>query len=745
MKIIHKKFYEALNFLLVMMGLWACLFLAANFFGSPNDNSLNASNNNSVYKLSTSSVYRNEYNFVNLMGETNEGALLFKKMNGVTYDGNNFFRNYGYSKAPKVNIDVAMEITGMVNRVSVTQTFTNTTDNWQEGIYVFPLPEDAAVDHMRLKIGERVIEGQIKEKKEAKKIYRRAKQTGKKAALTEQERPNIFTTSVANIAPHETVKVEIQFQQITHYDNGAFSVRFPMTVGPRYIPGENLSRNYAGFSSGTGWAYDTDEVIDASRVTPHILHPDRKRKNIVTVKIDLNAGLELERIHSPYHEIEIDKQNNQYYINLRQDSTLANRDFELIWQPNSSDVPKAALFTEEINGYDYGMIMMLPPDVEKAEILNREIIYVIDTSGSMDGESILQAKTALRLSLTRLKPGDYFNIIQFNSLTSSLFHQSQPANQASLLRALNYVNSLRADGGTEMEPALLAALENQERNVGLRQVIFITDGSIGNEQLLFKTIQQRLGRSRLFTIGIGSAPNSHFMSRAANFGRGTHTYIGKLSEVTTRMQSFFEKIESPVLRDIHTNIGQLSDFEFMNSMEIWPQKINDLYSGEPLLIAVRAKNLPLDEIRISGQVAKSRWSSSLMLTGGQNRTGIAKFWARKKIATLMEQKQDDEFESVKKIITNTALEHHLVSKFTSLIAVDLSPVRPSNEKLNSHPVPGHLPLNWQYDKVFGQKFSIFGHKFPDTATDARLDFIMGILLMLFASFFYLIHRNDSHI
>ena len=133
-----------------------------------------------MYKLINTSVYKNDYNFVNLMNETNEGALLFKRMNGVTYDGNNFFRNYGYSKAPKLDIDVAMEITGMVNRVSVTQTFSNTTDNWQEGIYVFPLPEDAAVDRMRLKIGERVIEGQIKEKKEAKKIYRRAKQTGKK-------------------------------------------------------------------------------------------------------------------------------------------------------------------------------------------------------------------------------------------------------------------------------------------------------------------------------------------------------------------------------------------------------------------------------------------------------------------------------------------------------------------------------------------------------------------------------------
>ena len=511
-----------------------------------------------------------------------------------------------------------------------------------------------------------------------------------------------------------------------------------MTVGPRYIPGESLDRIYSGFSSGTGWAHDTDEVVDASRITPHVIHPNRKRENIATIKIDLDVGLELERIHSPYHEIEIDKQNNQYYIELKRGSALANRDFELIWQPHPSDAPKAALFTEEINGYDYGMIMMLPPDVERAEILNREIIYVIDTSGSMDGESILQAKAALGFSLTRLKPGDYFNIIQFNSLTSSLFHQSELTTPASLHQARNYIASLVADGGTEMAPALLAALENQERDVGLRQVIFITDGSVGDEQALFNTIQQRLGRSRLFTIGIGSAPNSHFMSRAANFGRGTHTYIGKLHEVTTRMQDLFEKIESPVLRDIHANIGQLSGFEFINSIEIWPQKINDLYSGEPLLIAVRAKKLPLDEIRISGQVAKSKWSSGLMLSGGQNRTGIAKFWARKKIAALMEQKQDDEFESVKKIIINTALDHHLVSKFTSLIAVDLSPVRPSNRKLNSNAVPGHLPLNWQYDKVFGQKF-------PDTATDARLNFIIGILLMLFASFFYLIHRNDSHI
>jgi len=393
----------------------------------------------------------NETDIVNDLAEVGQGTLLFKN------DGQ-------YNKAAQLNIDVAMSITGIINRVSVTQSFSNTTDHWQEGIYVFPLPENAAVDHMRLRIGERIIEGQIKEKQEAKKTYQHAKKQGKQAALTEQERPNIFTTSVANIAPHKTVKVEIEYQQIVHYDNGAFSLRFPMVVGPRYIPGK---QRIEGFS-GTGWALNTDEVADAARITPPVMQPGNKRKNKVTIKIDLDAGLVLEKIVSPYHEIEIDKQAGHYQIHLKQESTLANRDFELIWQPHPSVAPKAALFTEERNGDTYAMIMMVPPDVEKAKTLNREIIYVIDTSGSMGGQSIIQARAALELALTRLKSGDRFNVIQFNSHTSKLFNQSELVTPASLQRALNYVYSLSAGGGTEMVTALRAALANQTESKDLR-------------------------------------------------------------------------------------------------------------------------------------------------------------------------------------------------------------------------------------------------------------------------------------
>ncbi len=715
----------------------------------------------------------NEAEIINDIAEVGQGTLLFKQDNQ-------------YAKAAQLNIDVAMIVTGMINRVSVTQSFSNTTDHWQEGIYVFPLPENAAVDQLRLKIGDRIIKGQIKEKQAAKKIYQQAKKSGKQAALTEQERPNIFTTSVANIAPHETIKVEIEYQQIVNYDNGIFSLRFPMVIGSRYIPGKQVIEGF----SGSGWALtrtspldstadadllavtertpsrkfdvasttpspssspcvplhqhldtlatnrekkcglNTDEVPDAARITPPVLQPGSERKNKVTIKINLDAGLALEKIDSPYHEIEVNKQSDQYQIILKQESTLANRDFELFWKPHSSVAPKAALFTEEKNGDTYAMIMMLPPNSEKHETLNKEIVYVIDTSGSMGGQSIMQARTALELALTRLKPGDRFNVIQFNSQTSKLFKQSEWVTPESLQQAINYVRSLNARGGTEMATALRTALANQDENNDLRQVIFLTDGSIGNEQALFEIIQNKLGRSRLFTIGIGSAPNSHFMQRAANFGRGTHTYIGKLDEVQARMRALFEKIESPVLKDISIDWTQ-------TNMEIWPQKIIDLYQGEPLLITAKT-NQALGEVKVTGQVARNNWSSSLKLSGGQNQNGISTLWARNKIAALMEQKHDAEFESIKKTIIETALEHHLVSKFTSLVAVDVTPVRPKDQELDSHTIPTHLAEGWKHNKVFGQQF-------PATATNARMNFIIGLLLMLLTSLIYLTRRHDLYV
>ena len=376
-----------------------------------------------------------------------------------------------------------------------------------------------------------------------------------------------------------------------------------------------------------------------------------------------------------------------------------------------------------------------------SNLLNKVSIFVIDTSGSMSGPSIVQAKQALNLALTHLKPGDRFNIIQFNSYTDKLFHFPQAVSHHALRQAHQYVDNLEAQGGTEMAPALRAALLKKgnnvnDRNYHVRQVIFLTDGSIGNEDALFNIIQSQLGDSRLFTIGIGSAPNSHFMNRAAKFGRGTHTYIGNVSEVQTKMETLFNKLESPVLTNIH--IQWPEDCTKRNCViESWPQNIPDLYLGEPLLLSTKSDALP-ESLTITGDISGSAWSASLKLNGGQKDSGIPVIWARKKIAALMDQmrqskqRKSQEVDVLRNTIVETALKHHLVSKYTSLIAVDVTPARIKEALLKSHAMPINLPTGWDHKKVFGH--------LPATATNAPFALLSG-LLMIFTALFLCLTRK----
>jgi len=661
-----------------------------------------------------------------------QGTLLFKTSINFTHD---------YTLAPSLNTDVHFQITGMIVRATVKQTFHNNSSDWQEGIYVFPLPENAAVDQLRMHIGDRIIEGQIKEKQQARKEYQQAKIEGKRASLVEQERPNIFTTSVANIGPDEDIIIEITYQQPVQYMDETFSLRFPMVVAPRYIPGKII---VTGFE-GTGWSSNTDQVADASRITPPVPTPGQNMENEpvnnpinpVSLKIDLDAGFLLSNIDSPYHPIDIGIPDKTHYlIQLQNKQTPANRDFVLNWKAEPGNTPKAALFTEEKDADTYSMIMLLPPASETSPILQREVIFVIDTSGSMSGPSIVQAKQALKLALDRLKPGDRFNIIQFNSYTDKLFHFPQPLSHHALRQAHQYVDSLEAQGGTKMAPALRAALLKQgnntnEKNYHVRQVIFLTDGSIGNEDALFNIIQSQLGDSRLFTIGIGSAPNSHFMHRAAKFGRGTHTYIGNVSEIQTKMEALFSKLESPVLTNIH--IQWPEDCTKGNCIvESYPQNIPDLYLGEPLLISTKSDALP-ESLIVTGEIAGEAWSATLNLKGGQKDSGIPTIWARKKIAALMDQmRRGNEAGDLRNNIIETALKHHLVSKYTSLVAVDVTPARIKEALVKSHTLPVNLPEGWDHKKVFGQ--------LPATATNAPFAFLNG-LLMLFTGLLLFLTRK----
>ena len=646
------------------------------------------------------------------LDEVSHGSLLF---NGDT-EGK-------YTAAPLLRTDVTLDVSGLIVRAKVRQSFKNNGDGWVEGIYVFPLPEDAAVDHMRMEIGERIIEGQIKERQAAKRVYEQARREGKKVSLIEQERPNLFTNSVANIGPHEDIVIEIEYQQVLRYDTGEFRLRFPLAITPRYIPGTALPQNEeVSRFSGDGWAMDTRQVPDASRITPPVWQ-GKEKINPVSLTMHLNAGFPIAGLESPYHAIVRDDSDVARGITTitlgdtkNGSDVFADRDFELRWRPAAGKAPRAALFREQIDTDNYYLLMVLPPqeDEQYEQILAREVTYIIDISGSMAGTSIRQAKQALQLALQRLPPGDLFNIIAFNSSTVQLFDHALPASQYNLKLAHTYVDSLEAHGGTEMYPALQAALQDQS-GANVRQVIFLTDGSVGNEAALFKLIHEHLGDSRLFTIGIGSAPNSYFMRKAAEFGRGTFTYIGDVNEVQKQMMALFRKLENPVMTGIAIDYGNAS-------MEMYPSRLPDLYHGEPLVVAFKS-NPDNYRISLSGQRREQQWQSHIELARAVSGKGIGTLWARRKIAALMDAHHSgSEQNQIREQIINVALQHHLVSNYTSLVAVDVTPSRPGSEGLDSRAMPVNLPHGQVYEKIFGHH--------ARTATTARLNLALGTLLLL---------------
>jgi Ca-activated chloride channel family protein len=624
---------------------------------------------------------------------------------------------------PAVATEAEIKVSGIVARAVVKQTYRNPYDAWFEGIYVFPLPENAAVDHMRMKIGRRVIEGDIKERQAARAQYEQAKSSGQRAALVEQERPNLFTTSVANIPPRSEITVEIEYQQTLKYDSGSFSLRFPMVVGPRYIPGTPTE------GQGRGWSPNTDQVPDAARITPPVLDPAKHApSNPVRLKVVLDAGVPLARIDSPYHPVTLrESEGGGRIVELAAGEVPANKDFELTWTPAAGHAPQAALFTEKHGEQQYALLMVMPPAKEVAAArLPREVVFVIDTSGSMSGSSIAQAKEALELAVSRLAGQDSFNVIEFNSYAKALYPDARPASAANRESAVRWVRKLQAQGGTEMALALNLALNGRENPGGVRLVFFLTEGAVGNEDGLFKLIKDKLGDSRLFTVGIGSAPNSHFMGKAAQTGRGTFTYIGKIEEVKEKMGNLFAKLESPVLKGI--------EIAWPGSVEAWPKRVPDLYLGEPIVVSALLDK-PEGEIRLSGLRGDTPWQSTLPLADARSGRGMGVLWAREKIASHIDSLRDGgKEEEIRDAVVEIALAHHLVSKYTSLVAVDKTPVRTKEDELKSGAIPTNLPEGWEFDKVFGE--------LPQGATDSLWNLLAGFLTLLLAIGLYVTARRQ---
>jgi hypothetical protein len=473
---------------------------------------------------------------------------------------------------------------------------------------------------------------------------------------------------VANIGPGETVEIEIELQQAVRWESGKFVLRFPMLAPPRYTPPV----------SPAGTAESGEQQIPQPPVSTRKINP-------FAFHVDLAPGFPLGKVTSSTHQVTVaqDRKRLRWAVDLAEGIAPSDGDFILEWTPAVGREPRAVYFTEEVDGERYSLLMMMPPDdgASVADRLPRETVFVIDTSGSMSGLALDQAKEALLQGIARLQPGDWFNVMRFSDKASALFPASVPVSPATLETARKYVAALAVDGGTEMLKALELAL-NGGRPELVQQVIFATDGEVSNEADILRSLPRLLGNHRLFTVAIGPAPNAAFLRRAAEAGRGSLTQISSLNQVAAGMAELFASLESPMLRDIDV---RWSD----PAAEAFPSRVPDLYLGEPLEVVSRSAEA--GPVNVSGLRNGSSWQDELPAPAVVKGAGLDKLWAARKIQALMDSLQNpgNSAKEVQREVTELGLRHHLVTNWTSLVAVDVETTAPAGVQ----PKRALVPLN----------------------------------------------------
>ncbi|HEX8734331.1 MAG TPA: TonB family protein [Pyrinomonadaceae bacterium] len=554
---------------------------------------------------------------------------------------------------PLKHTSVKAEISGFLARVKVVQEFENNFSEPIEAVYTFPLPANAAVDDMTMRIGERTIRGQIMRREEARKVYQTAKSQGKTASLLDQERPNVFTQSVANILPNEKIVVEISYVETLKYDEGAYEFVFPMTVAPRYNPA-------------------SVKPEDAEKIAPPVIS-DKRAGHDISIEVSLNAGVPVEEIRSKTHEIETSNLSpHQANIKLKNQTTIPNKDFVLRYDVSGKRIEDAILAHRDARGGFFTLILSPPEKFAVEDVAPKEIVFVLDTSGSMSGFPIEKAKESMKLALEGLYPNDTFNLITFAGDTHVLFDEPVPATPENLRRAQEFLDSREGDGGTEMMEAVKIALAPSDAQDHVRIVCFMTDGEVGNDTEIIAEVKKYRG-ARVFAFGIGSSVNRYLLDNIAKEGRGEVEYVALEDDGSAAARRFHERIRNPLLTDVSI------DWNGLPVADVYPQKIKDLFSAKPVIVHGRYTGAMTGTIRLRGKVGGQDFVREIPFNLPASETqndALATLWARQKIDDLMsanwnvEESEPRITPQLKAAVTKIGLDYRLLTEFTSFVAVE---------------------------------------------------------------------------
>ncbi len=623
---------------------------------------------------------------------------------------------------PLKSTDVRLNISGGLVEGEVSQVFSNNTGQTLEAIYVFPLPSEATVIEMELRVGDRIIRSAVKEREEARQQYEAAREQGKKTALLEQERPNMFTTSVANFNPGETVEIHFSYLQAADYQRGKYGVTFPMVVGPRYIP-------------------DNHDGADASRIAPPLLHPSIDPGHRVSLTATIN-GLPVKSITSSTHAVRCTSADGgkSYQVTLADNSVMPNCDFHLDIALTGTDEPELSIVTTETSDATYALVTLFPPLSESQQPpprVPRDVLFLIDTSGSMSGESIGQAQAGLLRCLDMLQPEDAFTIVRFSSDYTSFSPSLQAATPDQVAAARSYVQTLQAEGGTEMQPALDYTLSiPSTRENALRLVVFLTDGDVGNEDSLMRLLNAKLGATRVFTFGIGSAPNEFLMRRLAELGRGQCRFIRSHQDIGNVMGDFFRTIDQPAMTNVRLN-WRSADAQLLSSAITYPQLCPDVYIDRPVQLVAKLPRNFNGALNVSGtvEVQQIQHRFEMKTAAHVQHKAVPTLFGQATVNDLMYQRlrttDASQLETLRKQVVQTALTYQLVTAFTSRIAVEEQITRAPDGTLASVRVPTTLPKGWSASAFF------------PTATNDTIQLVIGIVAIVFGSVVLILARRRA--
>ncbi|MCO4773104.1 MAG: AgmX/PglI C-terminal domain-containing protein [Deltaproteobacteria bacterium] len=582
---------------------------------------------------------------------------------------------------PLLHTDVDAAISGMVADVSVVQVFTNPFDTPIEAVYLFPLPDDAAVDGMTLRIGDRVIEASVHEKEEAKEIYDQAKAEGRVAARLDQERPNIFKQHVANLMPGEVIEVEMHLVQPLEYEDGGYDWTFPLVVGPRFVPGDDDPNPDAG---ATADLPEARAALDAP-------YSPKRTGNDVDIHVTVDAGVAISAVRSPSHDIDIQRYGApRASVALAPHDVIANKDFVLRYEVGGEQ-PEVAVLAQHDEDDSVFMLVIQPPAdafVTDDIVTPKEMVFVVDTSCSMGGFPMEKAKDAMSLAISEMNPDDRFTVMDFNDRVSSLSPRPLENSVANQRKGIAYVESFRGSGGTRMLDGIEASLDLPADPELLRTVMFLTDGYIGNEADILAAIDERIGsRTRLFSLGIGSSVNRYLLDSMAKAGRGDVEYVLHAESADEAVANLYERIRNPIVTELDV------DFGGAEVMDIYPDPIPDLFAGQPLVLMGRYTTPGPMTVTVRGRTRQGPFEQVLdvvLPADGNSHPGLPSLWARQVVDDLETRNRNGADEALNEQLLELALDHGLMTRLTSMVAVDSEVVNPGGAQVRED-VPLETP------------------------------------------------------